>query len=441
LAILNKSEKIYKLKIFGALLLAAQIIFLIYVAFIFLKKGYLPAPFFYDPFDTFMDFFNTNYWANMPGRYQEWKSIYPIFTFFLAQWITPDSCINAASPLALRDCSANSVWFLLASYLSGAIACAVLVIRQINIAGLKRAAAFLLITTMVFLSLPGLFALERGNYILVAFLFLALSECCGRNWKGALFLALAINIKQYLLLLWLVPLLRRRYGYLMTCVLFSFCINLIAMIFVPEQHYFMLFGNMLGFSQEEYPSYFEKMWYAISFSAWAGALQFSAYIGHSLSPIVLKTGKFAVYSMRWISVGLALVSFFVQSRRASEISWELSSLLTLLALLVVTGSPGGYALILLLPYLLVILARQELLPPLILIFILYCPLDITLGPHYWERRVDYLSGRNVSDYAGLTLGSYLRPGALVLLMTYLIFEISGWKSNKNKLGNINVRLD
>ena len=37
------------------------------LANIFFYQGYLPAPFVFDIGDTFMDWFNTAYWAHNPG--------------------------------------------------------------------------------------------------------------------------------------------------------------------------------------------------------------------------------------------------------------------------------------------------------------------------------------------------------------------------------------
>ena len=49
----------------------------------FFANGFLPAPFVFDVGDTFMDWFNTAYWAHNPGAYSVWGTIYLPLSFVL----------------------------------------------------------------------------------------------------------------------------------------------------------------------------------------------------------------------------------------------------------------------------------------------------------------------------------------------------------------------
>jgi len=52
-----------------------------------IEYGYLPSPFVYDKSDTFMDLFNTMYWAYYEGRYTDWGSVYPPLGFLFLKII------------------------------------------------------------------------------------------------------------------------------------------------------------------------------------------------------------------------------------------------------------------------------------------------------------------------------------------------------------------
>ena len=67
-----------------------------------LLEGYLPAPFFYETYDTWMDWFNTAFWAREPGAYDVWRTIYPPITFVFLKIFGIDSCYTG--PVEARQC-------------------------------------------------------------------------------------------------------------------------------------------------------------------------------------------------------------------------------------------------------------------------------------------------------------------------------------------------
>ncbi|MCC7007119.1 MAG: hypothetical protein IT497_10830 [Ottowia sp.] len=370
-----------------------------------------------------MDFYHTNFWANSPGRYNDWHSIYPIFTFWIGQLMSSAQCATASNAAALRTCAPEAIWLLFASYLLGAWICAASAVRQLNRYQPVRWWVTPAITAMILMAMPGLFALERGNYIILAFVCLATSEWFGRNWKGALFLAFAINLKQYLILLWFVPFIKRRYDYLLISILFALIINQFAMIFIQDDQYGMLFENMLGFSNTTALSFFEKMWYATSFSAWTKGLAYSPYV-QNIPPFTLSLLTVIADTARYASLLLVCASFALIAYRAHDISWGKSSLITLVAIMVATDSIGGYAIILAIPVTVVLLCQNRLIHLLPLFFILVIPFDITIGPYnILPGRVSYLSHQYISHIPGLTLGTYLRPPVLFLLLILLTYPL------------------
>ena len=74
-----------------------------WTALVFHRTGYLPQPFVFDTNDTFMDWFNTAYWAHHPGAYDIWQSIYPPLSFVFLKLVGLPGCY-LDSPFYARDC-------------------------------------------------------------------------------------------------------------------------------------------------------------------------------------------------------------------------------------------------------------------------------------------------------------------------------------------------
>lgn len=64
-----------------AILSAVILGVLVYCATFAYVYNYLPQPFFYEPADTFADWFNTSYWARNLGTYDTWATLYPPLSF------------------------------------------------------------------------------------------------------------------------------------------------------------------------------------------------------------------------------------------------------------------------------------------------------------------------------------------------------------------------
>jgi hypothetical protein len=420
-------------------LLLSEFLFVLLVAWSIAVKGVLPAPLFYNHNDTFMDFFNTNFWAFSDGRYDDWGSIYPIFTFLVGKLFTnPDCAINISSAIDLRACATGDVGYLLIAYIIGAGGCAAIAMRHLRGKLHEYRMGFAVIVCVaVLFSLPGLFALERGNYILISFMCLALAVVFKDDWKSALCLAIAISLKQYLVIVCLAPLLKRRFDYLTITLLFVLVLNLLGMLFIDENHFHLIIENMLSFSSTA-TSYFEKMWYATSFSALVKVLENSPATVRFLPLPVIDIAKGVIYTTLWIAVAMTFTALALTIRLAAILSWEYISLVALTALVLLVDGVGGYSLILLVPYLIAVLGQDNGLNmgrlPMILplVFILLTPLDIVIGPT--ARQIggeSFLSGRFVEFAPSLTLGSYIRPVAVFLLMySHVSFLMKRYLSNK-----------
>jgi hypothetical protein len=395
-------------------ILISELLFIIYLTDYFTVNGYAAPPFFFAPIDTFMDFFNTNYWSLNDGRYDFWQSIYPISVFALAQLLVPDYCVSVLSSLELRDCAPYSVGWLFLFYVIAIFICTKLILKHVNE---KKIWLEGIIFLSLLLQFPGLFALERGNYIVVALLFLSFSRLFGVNWKGAIFLAMAINIKQYLIVLWLVPLFKKEYIYFLMSVTAALLINQLSMAVLGDNNYRNIFGNMFSFSGALNSDFFQKVWYTTSLSSWSKAV-------FHYQDIIPVTIYFSAHLLRWVVFLLAAYILMFTFLKARLFCWDKMNVVILLCMMVASDLAGGYAIVLLLPYLnVIIIGSGRIKYSRAMMLILLMPLDFLVGPMMDFTQFSFLSQQNVVVSTGLTFGAYIRPFLLVFILIILSYPV------------------
>ena len=179
------------------LVLACELINLVYYAAYLYKNHYLPAPFALDKNDTLMDFYNPLFGVIKDSFYTTFNSIYPALNYFFlkifAIGISPD---NISTPFQLRN--DFPVPGLVVSFLY------LLIIWLVVHIGEWKKIQFCnkgLIFLACVLSVPVLFGFERGNLVFLALLFLALYLNASNSWAKAIFLGLLINVKPYFVIL------------------------------------------------------------------------------------------------------------------------------------------------------------------------------------------------------------------------------------------------
>ncbi|RYZ92436.1 MAG: hypothetical protein EOP06_04255 [Proteobacteria bacterium] len=181
-------------------LAAVILVGIVYCAIHAAQYGYLPAPFFFVPSDTFADWFNTAFWARRSDAYETWATIYPPLSFVFIRYLGIDRCYPQFRPfdpsagLAARDCD----W--LGLVVMGAIFVLNVVLtwktfRKIDV----RTAPMR--TICLALGMPMLNGLERGNLLLIAYtcVLLAAGPLLSSARLRWLFAGLAINFKVYLI--------------------------------------------------------------------------------------------------------------------------------------------------------------------------------------------------------------------------------------------------
>jgi hypothetical protein len=384
-----------------------------YYGFHVVAEGYLPMPFWYDTFDTFMDYFHTTYWAGHDGRYTEWGSIYPIFTFLLAGLASSRDCYHIDAFFARDGCF--DIWLYV--MFTAALVAAYQNARLFTSNHVERVLVFLAIV----LSFPFLFAVERGNYIMYTYVFLVLAASTKGKVAEGIFLACAINLKQYLVILLAHPFLNRDYRVLLSCVVATLVLTAIAVSYLSDPHFMLFWENMFMFTDPEIIGNISRLSYAVSVNSFISftKLPDGAFF---LDLLDYAYPVLAIEHLVWLGRILEVVVYAaigIIGLRLLQLRGQLEKgyvcYLMIICLLAKFEAPGAYALMLLFPYMpsvLPLLSRSEL----VALFLLFQPIDYMYQPLWPSTTTSYLSGELVTSEFGLMVGSTLKPASLLYLL-------------------------
>ena len=384
----------------------------------FTSNGYLPSPFIYDKSDTFMDLFNTMYWVYDDGRYTDWGSVYPPLGFLVLKFINfLFDGSRFGDPAYMRD---NSVFVIFGFGLIYLLV-PFLVLKTKYWQGFPGNEKILVYFIMIF-STPMLFALERGNMIVLAPVLLALT-LSRIGFLRALCIALLINIKPYFALLLIYYLARQNWKGFATCSLLSGLIFVITGLAL-DNHFLNFFINLLSFSQEdELFSLREVMSMPSSISAFSYVLKNpdgSGFASAYLSPQIITIIINAIESAKWAVLFISLVTLLKKTpfMHDAEIFCLLLVVITNLGIWV-----GGYSLLLyivLIPVLIKMHARWLYIG---LLSLMAMPLDIIpLSGDFIGEQYSYLADAYVNIDWTLGLGSAIRPVVNLILLLLLSCE-------------------
>jgi hypothetical protein len=414
-----------RFQIFTAVLLLGELSYCAFALGFFHKHGAFPAPIYLNASDSFMDLYHTVFWSWNEGRFEKWHSIYPMFVFMLGKLFSNPACVSVATDaFQIRECNPGAFLYLVLAYLIGAFVSALIIIRTLD-SELKGKLKYVLIvawTLIVLFSVSGLFALERGNFIIFAFLFLALATYFKTDWRSVVFFALAISVKQYLVVLLIVPFLNKNYKYVFLVLLGMVIANLVALFYVPEAHFDLLFQNMLGFATTKEISIFDKIWFPTSISSYSRVLnsEQALNLGHGINEVVKPLLNFFLWVVRAVFVAGILRLFFSNNIKSEAGN---TFLYLLIGMLCSTDSLGGYAIILLFPFLGKALKSNSSFYCWLLIFALLVPLEIPFWPSRYCDNLSYLSGLYCNGSIAVSLWSYVRPMVLILILFWMTFQI------------------
>ena len=393
---------------------SSNFLFFLYVIFNYIDFGYLPAPFFYDPQDTFMDYFNTNYWAHH-SMYEEWKTIYTPVVFLISRLFTDYSCSNELNQGAVeyRLCAYSSINYLFMLYFLGVAFCAGYVAK---ISTYK----YWTVLFALLLSLPGLFALERGNYIIICFTILSLTlHLRSQTFRNFLY-ALLVCLKQYLLPILFVT----SSGNFVKSVFLRVTMVLIMFFtsgWLISRDYWLLFENMFQYSGFNYDiSVIEKIYYVTSFISYAKILDYLQVINLAVAVMLFQVPLIVIFS--W--------TIFKIYSNLSEYNEKLIIFYILVFILVISEAPYGYAILLLYPYIVFMIKEYPDNPMNFMFIVLLTAFDFVLLNVGHVGKVSYLSDELASIYTGVTFMNIFRPAALLYIFLSVSYRIDFYKISK-----------
>jgi hypothetical protein len=393
----------------------------VYYWLIFTENGYLPSPFVYDKADTFMDLFNPMYWADEPGRYTDWGSVYPPLNFLFlkcVRWLLVGQ-VHESDAFTLRDSAKPLIPYIVAAFAASAL----FVFRHDLWRGYTGAQKILLFFLFL-LSPPMLFSIERGNLIIFALGFLALA-LAKPGWTRTFAIGMLINIKPYFALYLVAFAISQRPKELISCTMMAGAIFLISGILLDE-HFMEFVQNLFQFTQDQNLfSPRELLALPSSVSAFTQVLRIYLFSGGSPTLAGISIGLIitSAESIKWLAILATLLSLGLGGRR---IPIEITLAATTIAITNLGVWVGGYSFILyvcLIPILYRLTYRKTYLACLFLIFM---PIDvITLFSESLGNRYSYLSDATVSVNFQLSVGAFLRPVVnfgLLLTMSLDIFQ-------------------
>lgn len=381
----------------------------------FARTGYLPQPFVFDTNDTFMDWFNTAYWANRPGAYDVWRSIYPPLSFVFLDLTTLPGCYPG-SPFHARDCDWLARTTIVAFYFLDIALVAIALRRTDPATAIPRTIAFAL-------GLPLLFTLERGNLILVAFAAFVVAYgpiTRSPRWR-AIAIALTINFKPYLLLPSLAQALRREWRPLEQAGIATVLLYCVTLAWVGAGTPAELVSNTASWVTFVAGQVWNEVNYSTSYAPLLlmreSQLPLLTFVSSRLVEGIEGAVPIAIRTTQLLALA-ALGAAWLQPRALTQA--RIAALM--LGAYLVTQSPGGYTQVFLLFLVLLERWRGGAIPAIIAAYLLCVVGDWPLATVLELNTTSWLSGRPVNPSFGLTLGHFARPALVMAIVWSLALD-------------------
>jgi len=406
-----------RLSLLPEILLALAVVASVaWTALRFRETGYLPQPFVFDTNDTFMDWFNTAYWANHPGAFSVWRTVYPPLSFVFLDLFSMPGCY-LQSPFHARDCDGFARATIIAFYLLDVLLVWWSFHRNDPRTAPMRGIAF-------GLGLPLLFTLERGNLILVALPCFIVAHgplVRSRAWR-ALAAATTINFKPYLLLPVLAKAVRRDWRALELAGLATIGLYLVTLALVGSGTPAEIAANTANWVTFQGGQVWNEINYSTSYAPLLQVRAAQVPVLDFVPSRTVETIEMVVPALIRASQGVAILALgaaWLQPRALPP--HRIAAIL--LGVFLVTQSPGGYTQTFLL--FLVLLEPWRGLGPITAIacaYLLCLVADWPLSTVLDLSLDSWLSGRPVTPSFGLAIGHFVRPGLVALILWSLALD-------------------
>lgn len=382
----------------------------------FTVDGKLPQPFIFDVTDTFMDWFNTAYWAHHIGAFDNWRTVYPPLSFVFLRALGIHSCYVANGQVA-RDCDFVGIYAICACYLACVVVAAIALRRRVPAVAIWRSLSFTF-------GLPLLFTFERGNLILPCFMFFALAygDMVQNRWLRAIAIGITINFKPYLLIAALALAWHRRWRDLELAGIATVGVYLLSFAIFGDGSPMQIAANMANWVQFTSGLLFEGVYYSTSYTS---LLAFDTptfptrdFIPSELVDWILFVVPIAVRCSQVIAL-VSLAGAWLQPR---AVSVQRVALL-LLATALVGNSPGAYTEVFLLFLLFLERSRRPgVVVAIVTGYLLSIPYDYVFSTLLTIQTDAWLSGRPVTAPFGFAVGIFVRPGLVMIMLWSLALD-------------------
>lgn len=397
----------------GALLTLAGFAMLVHD---FFSRGFLPPPFVFDVGDTFMDWFNTAYWAHNSGAYSVWRTIYLPLSFVITGLLGDPTCYRDA-PYDARECDQLGVVVILLTYVACVVVSAIALIRR------DRKTAIYRIVPIAFGG-PLLFALERGNLVMLAYIaFVLLYGGLLRNDRAvAIASGFLVNMKVYFILPFVAFAVKRRWRLLELSGIAAVAIYLVTLFIVGGGTPFELIGNLQNWFTFREGAIWDEILYTTTYKAF----------------LLLDLRQYPVRDFldaRWVDLFKTFIQVELVASRAMAIfciigAWFYPRAVSLNRLVYfilmqsfIAQNPGGYAIILI--AFLVFMERVDSVGTGIAVIFMYLAAnvaDFNVATLVEVERQSWLSGRIVNTPYSVPLGSIVRPGFMLIILWSLAID-------------------
>ncbi len=372
---------------------------------------YLPQPYFYEPQDIYMDWFNTAYWSHNEGAYDSWLTIYPPISFVVLKVLTWGQCYASAEGYSSRDCDVFGHITLHAVFLLNLFLIARTFWKIDRRTAIPR-------TIALGLGLPMTYGLERGNLILLTFtcVLLAYGPLIRSARARWFFAAMAVNFKVYLIGTLFAQLLKRRWRWFEGAALTTAIVYLVSYAILGAGTPAEIYRNISDFSGLYQAVTVLDLWYAGTYKPLVSLLTGSTFpiisvVGSrwaELGAVVLPLSIHLVQAL--IAVAAACAAF-----RPQVIPMHRLVFLSI-AMALITSEAGGYTQILLILFVFMERWRGLGRPVAIVIaYVLCIAADIPIDRVPPVTRDSYLGGGWVIAEYNVGLGPFVRP-LLILVM-------------------------
>ena len=383
---------------------------IVYCAIFLYNNKYLPPPFFFEPSDTYADWFNPAFWSRDPGTYDVWKSVYLPLSFVFLRAVSIGSCYpdrrayDFSAGLAARDCDwlgLVMIWliFFINLYLIWKVFS-----RHDRSTAVSR-------TICAGLGLPMLDTVERGNLTLLSFTFLLLAlgpllKSARLRWLAA---GIAINFKIYLIAAIIPLVVKRRWRWVEGALISFVLVYLISYALLGRGTPKEIYDNIRDFAEITSGQILDQ-WYTTTYKP------LLSLISEGVFPLGLLIGSRNVDLVAQIlpllqhvvqaCVLLALVMTMVRPEPIPP--YRVINLGILLVL--ITIEVGGYSMIYFMPFTLLELwrgfARRW---AIVMCYILALPLDIIVDRAFPMARETYFGDHDTIINFYVTVGPFVRP--------------------------------